>query len=136
LSPEQLLGSVDVAGDVVIADLEAGIGTLTRMTPQSVDAVLVVVEATPKSLEVGERAADIAREKHLGRLVIVANRVRGDDDLARVRAVFSGDEVVAVPDDPRIVEADREGVAPLDLAPDAPAVQALTALAHRLDASP
>lgn len=121
---------------MVIADLEAGIGTLTRMRPEGVDAVLIVVEPTPKSLEVAERAAGIAREKHLGRLVIVANRVRGHDDLARVRAVFSEDELVAVPDDPRIVEADRKGVAPLDLAPDAPAVEALVALAHQLTAGP
>ena len=136
MSPEQLLGSVDIAGHVVISDLEAGIGTLTRMAPEAVDAVLVVVEPTPKSLEVGERAAGVAREKRLGRLLVVANRVRDDDDLARVRAAFPEEEVVTVPDDPRIVDADREGVAPLDLAPDAPAVRALVALALQLTATP
>lgn len=132
MSPEQLLGSADVAGHVVIADLEAGIGTLTRMTAGSVDAVLVVVEPTPKSLDVGERAAALAREKELGRVVVVANRVRDDQDVSRIRAIFPDDELVAVPDDPRIVDADRTGVAPLDLAPDAPAVRALAALAQRL----
>lgn len=116
----------------MIADFEAGIGTLTRMGDGGVDVVLVVVEPTPKSLEVGRRAAGLVRERALGRLVIVANRVRGDGDLEMVLAAFPDDEVVPVPDDLRIVEADRLGVAPLDLAPDAPAVRALVALAGSL----
>ncbi|MDQ6928769.1 MAG: hypothetical protein M3159_08950, partial [Actinomycetota bacterium] len=53
-----------------------------------------------------------------------------------VRAAFPGCEVVPVPDDPKIVEADRKGVAPIDLAPDAPAVVALIALANDLSAAP
>lgn len=127
-----MLGSVDFQDVTVIADLEAGIGTLTRLAEQRVDAVLVVVEPTPKSLEVGQRAAALARDKQLGRIVIVASRIRGDADLATVAGHFPGHEIVAVPDDPAIVEADRKGVAPLDLAPHAPAVRALCDLARSL----
>ncbi len=116
----------------MIADLEAGIGTLTRLGEQRVDAVLVVVEPTPKSIEVGQRAAALAQEKQLGRIVVVASRVRGDADLATLNEKFAGFEVVAIPDDPAIVEADRKGVAPLDLAPESPAVQALCDLARSL----
>ncbi|HET7487279.1 MAG TPA: hypothetical protein VFJ85_05075 [Acidimicrobiales bacterium] len=112
--------------------MEAGIGTLTRLGEQRVDAVLVVVEPTPKSIEVGQRAADLAREKQLGRLIVVASRVRTADDHAWLEREFAGVEVVVVPDDPAIVEADRKGVAPLDLAPDSPAVQALCRLARSL----
>ena len=116
----------------MIADLEAGIGTLTRLADQKVDAVLVVVEPTPKSIEVGKRAVAVASEKGLGRVVVVASRVHGENDLATIRAAFSGYEVVAVPDDPAIVQAERQGVAPLDSAPEAPAVQALVQLAESL----
>ncbi|CAN5501052.1 hypothetical protein BH20ACT2_BH20ACT2_01260 [soil metagenome] len=116
----------------MLADLEAGIGTLTRLQDKTVDAVLIVVEATPKSIEVGTRAAALAADKGLGGVVVVANRVRDDDDLATIGKAFPGVEVVAIPDDPAIVEADRLGVAPLDLAPDAPAVLALVALADEL----
>ena len=56
--PEQLLGSVDFEQAVVIADLEAGIGTLTRVAEEAFDTVLVVVEPTAKSLEVGRRRRD------------------------------------------------------------------------------
>ena len=118
--------------DVVVADFEAGVGTLTRLGEEHVDAVVIVVEATPKSLEVGARAAALAQERTVGRVVVVANRMRNQDDLHVVKEAFPGMEVVAVPEDPRIVEADREGVAPIDLAPDAPAVMALVGLASTL----
>ncbi len=41
---------------MVVADFEAGVGTLTRLSEQRVDTVVVVVEPTPKSVEVGQRA--------------------------------------------------------------------------------
>jgi len=127
-----LLGSVQFGDAAVIADLEAGIGTLTRLGERGVDAVCVVVEPTPKSIEVGARAAALAREKALGEVTVVANRVRDDGDVALVQQAFPGLPVVPVPDDPAIVEAERHGVAPLDSAPDAPAVRALADLAERL----
>ncbi len=127
-----MLGNVAPADQLVVADLEAGIGTLTRLADGSVDVVVVVVQPTPKSLEVGSRATALAHDRQLGRLLVVANRVSGDGDLAMVRAAFPGEEVVAVPDDPAVLQADREGRAPLDTAPDAPAVQALLGLVARL----
>ena len=133
MSPEQLLGSAEFdPNDTIIADFEAGVGTLTRLEEQKVDTVLVVVEATPKSIEVGLRAAQLAREKLLQRVVIVANRMRNEQDLAIIRAAFPDMEVVAVPDDPAIREADRFGIAPIDHAPEAPAVRALVGLAEQL----
>jgi CO dehydrogenase maturation factor len=131
-----LLGFVEFNDVVVIADLEAGIGTLSRLGDQKVDAVVLVVEPTPKSIEVATRAAALAREKSLGRLVVVANRVGDAGDLAAVRATFPDDRVVGVPDDPVIEEADRRGLAPLDLAPGAPAMRALVELAETLASAP
>jgi CO dehydrogenase maturation factor len=128
-----LLGSAEFdPNDTVIADFEAGVGTLTRLEEQKVDTVLVVVEATPKSIEVGLRAVGLAREKLLQRVVVIANRLRNEDDLAAIKAAFPDVEVVGVPDDPAIREADRFGVAPIDHAPDAPAVRALVGLAEQL----
>lgn len=127
-----MLGSVTAAGSTIVADLEAGIGTLTRLS-DGIDTVVVVVEPTSKSIEVGRRAADFVREKSLGRLIVVANRLTGDDeDLDRIRAAFSGYHVVPIPDDPAVGEADRQGAAPLDRTPDAPAMRALVDLAGQL----
>lgn len=136
LSPEQLLGNVDAEGIVVIADLEAGIGTLTRLSPDVIDAVVIVVESTPRSIEVGVRAAALAVERGFEQLVVVANRVRGEQDIGQIKASFPGAHVVIVPDDLAIVEADRFGLAPLDRSPDAPAVRALVELAEGLLAVP
>lgn len=128
LSPEQLLGNVDAEDVTVVADLEAGIGTLMRLGDGAVD---VVVEPVPKSIEVGTRAALVTAATG-ARLVVVANRVRDDADRATIAAAFGDHEVVVVPDDDAIVDADRRGVAPLDLAPDAPAMRALGGLADLL----
>ena len=63
---------------------------------------------------------------------MVASQVSDDEDLNAIESAFPGHEVVASPDDPAIVEADRNGVAPLDSHPDAPAVKALVSLAQSL----
>jgi len=126
-----LLGQLERGERVLIADLEAGITNLNRMGPGSVDLVLVVVEATPKSIEVAQRAAAIAAERNVGPVRFVANKLRGPDDLALLRAAL-GHEVVEVPEDPGVHEADRDGVALLDHAPDCPAVRAIAALAAEL----
>ena len=115
----------------MIADFEAGLGTVLRLDAP-VDVVVVVVEPTAKSLEVGRRAADTVREAGLGRVVVTANRVRDEQDAQRVREAFPGTEIAMVPDDPAIVAAERRGLAPLDAAPDAPGVRALVSLAQSL----
>jgi CO dehydrogenase maturation factor len=127
-----LLGQLARPDRTVIADFEAGLGTVLRLEGRPVDVVVLVVEPTASSLEVGRRAAETVRAASLGRLVVVANRVRDDEDEQRVRAAFPADEVVVVPDDPAVVRAERNGVAPLDADPGAPAVRALVALGERL----
>ncbi len=132
LSPEQLLTSV-VTGGTVIADLEAGIGTLTRLEDAVIDVVVVVVEPTPRSLEVGVRALDLARQRGIGRVIVIANRVDGEEDRTRVLdALGQIDDVVFIADDAGIREAERHGLAAMDVAPDSPAVVALVDLADRL----
>jgi CO dehydrogenase nickel-insertion accessory protein CooC1 len=129
-----LLGQLERHGRVVVADLEAGLGTLLRLD-RPVDVVVVVVEPTVKSLEVGRRAAETVRAAGLGRVVVAANRVRDEADAQRVRDAFPVAEVQMVPDDPAVEDAERRGSAPLDAAPDAPAVRALVALAESLAGS-
>lgn len=127
-----MLGLVTPEDTIVVADFEAGIGTLTRLGEAKVDAVVVVTDATVKSLEVAARAAAVAEGQTSGPIVIVANRVLDDADRAAVERTLEGRTVLVVPDDEAIPAADRADVAPLDAAPDAPAVRALQALAPLL----
>jgi CO dehydrogenase nickel-insertion accessory protein CooC1 len=126
-----LLGQLERPGRVVVADFEAGLGTVLRMD-RPVDVVVVVVEPTATSLEVGRRAAEGVTAGGLGRVVLTANRVRDQDDESRVRAAFPGLEPVLVPDEPAIVAAERRGEAPFDAAGASPGVQALVRLAEGL----
>ena len=105
-------------------------GTVLRLAPGQADVVLVVTEPGAKSIEVARRAAEIAAER--ARVIVVANRVRDEDDLSAIDSALAGRERVVVPEEPAIAAADREGVAPIDLDPQAPGVRALVELAGRL----
>jgi len=131
VSPEQLLGELEGEGRIVIGDLEAGTGTLLRLGEGAVDTAVVVAQPTVKALEVARRAVEVAATR-AGRVVVVANRARDDEDVALVRALAGEHEVVAVPDDPSVLAADRDGAALTDVAPDSPAARAVEALAERL----
>ncbi len=127
-----MLGELESDDQIVIGDLEAGVGTVLRLQDGQADVVVVVAQPTAKSIEVARRAIQVAtRRDH--RVVVVANRVRDDADLDEIRAVVGDEqELVVVPDDPAIAEADRDGRAPIDVDSTAPGVRALVALADRL----
>ena len=114
----------------MICDLEAGVGTLARMEPGQVDAVVVVAEPTAKSIEVARRGAAIA-SRH-ARVIAVANRVQDEADVERIRAALDVEELIVVPEEAAIVKADRTGLAPMDVDTDAPGLRALHDLAQRL----
>ncbi len=112
--------------------MEAGVGTLTRLAESTLDLALLVAEPTAKSLEVARRAAEILAERKIGPILVVANRVRDPADVELVQSVLGETELVAIPEDPTVLRADRDGLSPIDSAPDGPAVRALADLAHRL----
>ena len=128
MSAEQLLGSVPDDGVTIVADLEAGIGTLTRLTKSAVDVTIIVVEPTPRSIDIAQRALVVADEQRQGRVIIVANKVIDSDDTNRLRLAFEAQELVLVPHDDAVDAADRRGSSPVDDAPDAPAVIAIEQL--------
>ncbi|MDQ3620249.1 MAG: hypothetical protein M3391_09005 [Actinomycetota bacterium] len=125
-----MLGELTQNDQYVIADLEAGIGTLLRMNAGQADVVLVIAEPSAKSIEVGRRAANIATDK--ARVIVVANRIRSDEEFDEVRVAFEGHEIWRVPEDPGIAEADRRGEAPIDVASGGPGVAALLDLGKHL----
>ncbi len=110
--------------------MEAGIGTVLRLKPGQIDLVIVVAEPTAKAIEVAARSVRIAESR--ASVLVVANKVNADSDTDLIRVGVGDRELVTVPADPAIEEADREGVAPIDRDPDSPAVRALVALAVRL----
>jgi CO dehydrogenase maturation factor len=131
VSPEGLLNELESQGKIIVGDLEAGIGTVMRLQEGQADIVLIVAQPTAKSLDIARRAVELASDRG-ARMIVVANRVRDDEDLAVIRAAVGDCEMVVVPDDPAIAQADREGRAAIDVDPDSPGVRALVELADRL----
>ena len=121
--------------DVCILDTEASPEHLSRGTARYADAMLVVAEPYFKSLETARRMAVLGRDLGLGRVYLVANKVRDEHELAAVQEFAEQHELElagSIPYDSAFPEAERAGVAPLDAAPDAPAMAAVTELAERL----
>lgn len=92
------------------------------------DLLVVVVEPTQKGVLTARRFARRAHEPGAPRPIVVANKVEGDDDVARVEAGTDLDVVAAVPADPAVRDADERGLALVDHAPDGPAVDAVRRL--------
>ena len=118
--------------DVCILDTEASPEHLSRGTAKYADALLAVVEPYFKSLETGRRMAVLAQDLGLERVALVANKVRDEHELAAVREFAAANELEIqgiVPYDERLPEAERAGKAPLDFAPETPAVAAIGELA-------
>jgi CO dehydrogenase maturation factor len=133
VSPESLLSELESDGMIIIGDLEAGIGTVLRLQEGQADVVLVVAQPTAKSLNIARRAVEMAADR-TARTIVVANRVRDDEDLAVIREAVGDCEMIVVPDDEAIALADREGRAAIDVDAESPGVRAIIALADRLAA--
>ncbi|MDP9069488.1 MAG: hypothetical protein M3N53_14260 [Actinomycetota bacterium] len=125
-----MLRELEVDSGVVVSDLEAGVGTLVRMSPGVADLAIVVAEPTVRSIETARRAGVIAANR--ADVVVVANRITSESDAEMIRSQLGDYEIFVVPDDPAISRADREGLAPIDFAPDSPGVRAIADLAHRI----
>ncbi len=117
----------------VVGDLPGGTRQAFTGWGDFAQSVLVVVEPTAHSLLSGRRLARMAQlESAPQRVVAVASKVREPDDVELV-ARRTGLEVVAtVPWDDALADAERQRRAPIDAAPDCPAVQAVESLADLL----
>lgn len=132
ITPQQLLAQLDGERWTVVCDLEAGVGAVVH--GGKADLVMVVVEPSAKSIEVARRAAATASAG--ARVVVVANRLRGEEDLEPIRDALGDHEIFEVPEDPAITRADEVGKAPVDAAPDSPAVTAIGELSRCLTEQP
>ncbi len=120
--------------EVCLLDTEASPEHLSRGTARYADAMLTVVEPYYKSLETGRRMAVLGKDLGLDRVVLVANKIRDDRDLEAVREFASKHDLEVggvIPYDERMPEAERAQAAPIDFAPDAPAVTAIAELGER-----
>src|ERR671932_2320837 len=125
----------DAAEDICILDTEASPEHLSRGTARYADALYAVVEPYFKSLETGRRITMLGRDLGLERVALIANKIRDDHELAAVHEFADQHDLEVdgvVPFDDALPEAERAQRAPLDFAPDSPAVKAIENLAQEV----
>lgn len=117
--------------------MEAGLEHLSWAggTLRYVDALLLVAEPQKKVLLTARRAHRLAGQLGIERVSFVGNRVRaGDEPILRdFVASLDAELLAAIPEDPAVVAADREGRCLLDSAPEAAATLAIQRLADDLE---
>jgi len=104
--------------DVLILDMYAGVEHLGRATVDFVDAMLVVVEPTRRSLGTAAQIKKLANDIGLDRLWLVGNKVRNSDETNFLTAETPGIPILGtLPADLAVQEADRLGEAVYDYVP-------------------
>ncbi len=104
--------------DVLLLDMYAGVEHLGRATVDFVDAMLVVVEPTRRSLGTAAQIKKLANDIKLDRLYLVGNKVRNEDEVKFLEAETPGMPVLGfLPADLKVQEADRLGIPVYDHVP-------------------
>jgi CO dehydrogenase maturation factor len=111
----------------VIADLAAGTRQPMFGWASFARTVIVVVDPSAKSLMAARRLVRAGIATH-----VVANRVNDATDIDAVQNGVPLPLLGCVPYDSSVADAERNGAAPIDATPDAPAVRAIGELAARL----
>ena len=132
-----LLNDVGDNDDMVaVLDLEASPEHLSRGTTRNVDALLLVVEPYYRSYETARRMAALAAELPIGRVAVVANKLRSQEDAQAIAEYCERHQLpldAELPWSTEVLDADRAGVPLLDFDPGGPFVATATKLADRLE---
>lgn len=105
-------------GDVLLLDMYAGVEHLGRATVDFVDAMIVLVEPTRRSLGTAKQIKKLAYDIGLKRLYLVGNKVRDENEQAFLEAESPGLPTLGfLPADLKVQEADRLGIPVYDHVP-------------------
>ena len=116
----------------VVIDCEAGLEHLSRRTAGDVDVLILLSDASVRSLDTVKRVLDLIEELHtrVGRQVFAFTRVADGvpaELLAAARERGLPDPL-AIPEDPQVRDLDVRGQALVGVKPDSPAYEAVKGL--------
>ena len=117
----------------IIGDLPAGPRQLAYRWAPYADTFVVMVEPSWKSALTARRILTILRSSPDAMALPVASKVNDASDRAAVETLLGEPVVTAVPADRAVAIAERAGVAPIDHAPESPAMLAIAGLAATLE---
>ena len=106
---KRLLSHMIVARDeVVVLDMEAGLEHLARGTTDFVDCFIVVIEPGARSVQTYHNVKRLAEDLGVKQVLVVANKVRDDQDEAFIRSKIPAEDLLGVIRfDADVAEADR-----------------------------
>ena len=106
---KRLLSHMIVARDeVVVLDMEAGLEHLARGTTDFVDCFIVVIEPGARSVQTYHSVKRLAEDLGVKQVLVVANKVRDDQDEAFIRSKIPAEDLLGVIRfDADVAEADR-----------------------------
>jgi len=105
--------------DVLLLDMYAGVEHLGRSTVDFVDAMLIVVEPTRRSLGTASQIKSLAEDIGLNRFWLVGNKVRDEAESTFLLAETPGIPVLGMlPANMGVQEADRLGIPVYDHVPE------------------
>jgi CO dehydrogenase maturation factor len=104
--------------EVLLLDMYAGVEHLGRATVDFVDAMLIVVEPTRRSLGTAAQIKKLANDIGLSRLCLVGNKVRSAEEARFLETETPGLPVLGyLPADLKVQEADRLNIPVYDHVP-------------------
>ncbi|MGQ0540177.1 MAG: hypothetical protein ACT4R6_14645 [Gemmatimonadaceae bacterium] len=108
---------------------------MSRGTGRHVSRLVAVLEPYYRSMETARNVALLGAELGIKDVVVVANKVRDEGDRTAIADFCRAHDlrlVGEVPFDSGLADVERRGGAPIDRAPDLPAIAAIRALASTL----
>ena len=121
--------------EVVVVDMEAGVEHLGRGTASQVDIMLVVADASRKSLEIAKKIYGLAKDLKIKDVFIVGNRVRDSEEKELIVDFTekNGLPLLAlIPYDETVMKADRVGETPLKYAETSKGIAAIQGIGEKL----
>lgn len=113
-------------GWVIVADLAGGTRQPMFGWAEFAAIRVLVVEPSAKSMLAARRLAPVATH-------VVANRIRSHDEVEAVTASIDLPLIGVIPYDEGVSDAERRGLAPIDVVPGSPAMDAIAILTLRLE---
>ena len=121
--------------EAFVMDMDAGIENLGRGTTRGMDALVVVAEPGRRSLDILGKIRKLAQDIDVGRVLAVGNKVTSSDDEKMIRDWVENEGIPLlgmVPLDDAVKEADRKGMAPIDLNENSPGMLAIAEIKRKL----
>lgn len=107
------------ANETIIMDMVAGTEHLGRGTASGVDAMLIIVEPSMRSIQAGQSVVKLTKQYKNMKYWIVGNKIRNEDDRSLIAEFFLDCQIAGyITYNPLIIDCENKGDPVFDLFPE------------------